>query len=171
VRKPTAPRLLSALIVILAHASTACAQSLAKGAPNDHISVRAIAEVESKLSQNGRQVSKLTPADRVVPGDQIIYTLEIRNTGAMPVAAPAVDYPVPEHTRYVANSASGPGAEISYSIDGGHTYDRPENLKISDEQGVKQVAGPGAYTHIRWQLKNTLKVNSVAFARFRAVVK
>jgi hypothetical protein len=27
------------------------------------------------------------------------------------------------------------------------------------------------YTHIRWQLKHSLKGNSVAFARFRAVVK
>ena len=71
----------------------------------------------------------------------------------------------------MADSASGPGADISYSIDGGRTFDRPENLKILDSQGLKQIAAADAYTHIRWQLKNILKANAVAFARFRAVVK
>jgi uncharacterized repeat protein (TIGR01451 family) len=137
----------------------------------DALSIRAIAEVEAAISQNGREVPKLLPADRVVPGDQIIYTLEIRNTGGMALAPPKVDYPVPEHMHYVADSASGPGADISYSIDGGRTFDRPENLKILDSQGIKHTAGADAYTHIRWQLKNILKANAVAFARFRAVVK
>jgi uncharacterized repeat protein (TIGR01451 family) len=136
-----------------------------------NLAIRAIAEVETKVVQNGRETSKLLPADRVVPGDQIIYTLEIRNTGAMALPPPKVDYPVPEHMRYVADSASGPGADISYSIDGGRTFDRPENLKIVDSEGVKQVASAGSYTHIRWQLKNILKADAVAFARFRAVVK
>ena len=63
------------------------------------------------------------PADRVVPGDEVIYTLEIRNTGARSLPPPTVDYPVPEHMRYVADSAVGAGAEVSYSIDGGRSFD------------------------------------------------
>lgn len=161
----------AAAFLILAAASTAGSQSPSNESSNRNISVRAIAEVEIKFSQNGREISKLVPADRVVPGDEVIYTLEIHNTGAMALPPPTVDYPVPEHLRYVADSASGPGADISYSIDGGHTFDRPENLKVVDGQGVKQVAGAELYTHIRWQLKHILKANSFAFARFRGVVK
>src|SRR3984957_4753478 len=71
----------------------------------DPLEVRAIAEVESKSVQAGRPVVKLIPADRVVPGDRVIYTLEARNTGATVLDVPIVTYPVPAHMRYVADSA------------------------------------------------------------------
>ena len=135
------------------------------------LAVKAIAEVETRMSQNGRDIVKLTPADRVVPGDQVIYTLEIRNNGAAAVRAPNVPYPIPDHMRYVADSAVGPGAEVTYSIDGGRSFDRPENLKVAEPKGQMRTATAAEYTHIRWHLKNNLKGNSVAFARFRAVVK
>jgi uncharacterized repeat protein (TIGR01451 family) len=135
------------------------------------IAVRAIAEVETTISLNGREVLKLVPADRVVPGDQVVYTLEIRNTGASAVLSPSVPFQIPDHMRYVADSAAGPGAEVSYSVDGGHTYDRPENLQVAGPKGQMRLATAADYTHIRWQLKHSLKGNSVAFARFRAVVK
>ena len=135
------------------------------------IALKAIAEVEARVSFNGRETTKLVPADRVVPGDEIIYTLEIRNTGGATVPAPSVVYPVPEHTRYVADSAIGPGAEVSYSVDGGRSFDQPENLEVAGPAGAPRPADAADYTHIRWQFKHGLKGKSVAFARFRAVVK
>ncbi len=135
------------------------------------VAVKAVAEIEVKSVQDGRDVVKLAPAERVVPGDQVIYTLEIRNTGVAAVHAPSISYRIPAHMVYVADSATGPGAEVRYSIDGGRTFDRPENLQSVDVEGHVQPAKPMEYTDIRWQLKNTLKSNSVAYARFRAVVK
>jgi hypothetical protein len=73
--------------------------------------------------------------------------------------------------RYVADSAVGPGAEVSYSVDGGHTFERAEALKVPGTDGRLRRAVAADYTHIRWQLKNALKANSVAFVRFRALVK
>jgi uncharacterized repeat protein (TIGR01451 family) len=133
--------------------------------------VKAVAEVETRAVQDGRDIVKLAPANRVVPGDQLIYTLEIRNAGPAAVREPVVTYAVPSHMMYVAESATGPGAEVRYSIDSGHFFDRPENLRVVDADGHSRQAKPDEYTHIRWKLKNTLKSNSVAFARFRAVVK
>jgi uncharacterized repeat protein (TIGR01451 family) len=135
------------------------------------IVLKAIAEVQMRVSFSGREATKLVPADRVVPGDEIFYTLEIRNTGSATVPAPSVVYPVPEHTRYVADSAIGPGAEVSYSIDGGRSFDVPENLQLAGPSGAPRPATSADYTHIRWQFKHGLKGKSVAFARFRAVVK
>jgi uncharacterized repeat protein (TIGR01451 family) len=137
----------------------------------DPIAVKAIAEVESNRRVGGRETPKLVPADRVVPGDQVIYTLEVRNTGAATVATPVVIRPIPEHTRYVADSAVGPGAEVSYSVDGGQSFDRAENLLVQGADGRQRPAVAADITHIRWQLKHSLKSNSVAFVRFRAVVK
>jgi uncharacterized repeat protein (TIGR01451 family) len=152
-------------------APLACAQGSYDVLANKTITVRTVAEVETRVSQNGHEAIKLGPADRVVPGDQVIYTLEIRNTAAAEVPAPSVSYRIPDHMRYVGDSAAGPGAEVSYSIDGGRTFDRPENLKVAGPSGEQLAATAADYTHIRWQLKHSLKGNSVAFARFRAVVK
>jgi uncharacterized repeat protein (TIGR01451 family) len=133
--------------------------------------VKAVAEVETPAVQGGRDVVKLVPANRLVPGDQVVYTLEIRNPGRTAVRNPIVTFAVPSHMMYVADSATGPGAEVRYSVGDGQFFDRPENLRVSDADGHARAAKPGEYTYIRWQLKNTLKSKSVAFARFRAVVK
>jgi uncharacterized repeat protein (TIGR01451 family) len=107
----------------------------------------------------------------VVPGDEVIYTLEVRNTGAAPVRSPTVTYPVPAHMVFIADSATGPGAEVSYSVDGGVTFHEPEDLRVRAEDGRMRRAIASDYTHIQWKLRNSLKANSVAFTRFRAVVK
>lgn len=145
-------------------------------APAGPLDIKAIAEVESRLANpktagSGSVAAKLVPATQVEPGDRVIYTLEVRNTGATAVDAPSVAYPIPEHMRYSADSAVGPGAEISYSVDGGRSFDRAENLKVQAPEGRLRPALAADYTDIRWQLKNSLKANSVAFVRFRALVK
>ena len=124
------------------------------------LTVKAVAEVEAHVSQDGREVVRLAPATRVAPGDEVIYTLEIRNTGAVTVRAPTVVYPVPAHMKILADSATGPGTEVNFSVDGGHHFEPPD-----------EHVAPEAYTHVRWSFKNNLKANSVAYVRFRAIVK
>jgi uncharacterized repeat protein (TIGR01451 family) len=135
------------------------------------LAVKAIAEVESRSTEGGREVVKLIPADRVVPGDRVIYTLEVRNTTATALQTPTVIHPVPDHMRYIADSAVGPGAEVTFSVDGGHSFAAAADLKVLGAGGQLRPAVAADYTHIRWQLKNSLRANSVAFVRFRALVK
>ena len=130
---------------------------------SDPIVIKAIAEVE--------QSSKLVAADRVVSGDAVMYTLEVPNTAATSLPRPTVTYPIPEHMTYTPDSAVGPGTDVTYSVDAGRSFDTPENLKIQEPGGQVRAATAADYTHIRWQLKNALKGNSVAFVRFRARVK
>jgi uncharacterized repeat protein (TIGR01451 family) len=135
------------------------------------LEIKSIAELESRTVAAGRETVKLIPADRVAPGDRVIYTLEVRNTGATALVAPSLTYAVPEHMSYVADSAVGPGAEVSYSVDRGRSFGSPENLTVPGPDGRLRPAAAADYTDIRWQLKNILKPNSVAFVRFRALVK
>jgi uncharacterized repeat protein (TIGR01451 family) len=119
-------------------------------------------------ADHGAPLPKLTSAERVVPGDVLIYTVEVRNAGRYAAESPVVVQPIPNHTMYIADSAVGPGVDVDYSVDGGHTFDTPENLKVA---GATARATAADYTHIRWHLRNRLKPNSVAYVRFRAQVK
>jgi|SRR5450631_1536844 len=138
---------------------------------SDPIAIKAIAEVEQSTVSQDRETTKMVPAERVVSGDIVMYTLEVRNTAQNSVPKPIVTYPVPEHMIYAPDSAVGPGSEVTYSVDAGRSFDTPENLKIQEPGGLVRPATSVDYTHIRWQLKNALKGNSVAFLRFRARVK
>jgi uncharacterized repeat protein (TIGR01451 family) len=140
-------------------------------AATDPISIKAIAEVEQSSESHGRETTKLIPADRVVSGNTVIYTLEVRNTASTSVPRPVVIYAVPEHMTYTPDSAVGPGTDVTYSVDAGRSFDVPENLTIQEPGGQLRAATAADYTHIRWQLKNALKGNSVAFVRFRARAK
>jgi hypothetical protein len=151
---------------LCAIASIAASQAPSGNAHDEKIRVTLIAEVAGV-----RGNARLEPAERVVPGNEVVYTVEIRNTTSLPRPPPTVDYPVPEHMSYVADSAVGAGAEVTFSTDGGATFARPDALFVAGKDGQKRPAAASDYTHIRWQLKHILKPNAVAFARFRAIVK
>ena len=129
------------------------------------------AEIERRSNENGHPAVRLLPADHVVPGDLLIYTVEARNAGPTVVVQPTITLAVPEHMRYVAGSAVAPGAEVSFSVNGGRDFDKPDNLFLPGPDGTPHRAGESEYTHIRWVLKNSLKANSIAYARFRATLK
>ncbi len=93
--------------------------------------VTSVAEVE--------RANKLVPAERIVSGDMVIYTLQVRNTGPVTIPPPTVVFPVPEHMIYLADSAVGPGIEVSYSVDGGRSFDSPENLQIKEHDGAARA--------------------------------
>ena len=150
--------------LLTAFLAGAAAGQVAQG----QLEIRSIAEVETKSASGA---VKLVPADRLVPGDRVIYTLEVRNTGESQVDSPSVTYAIPDHMQYVPDSAIGPGATVSYSVDGGQSFERAENLKVLQPDGRSRPAAAADYTGIRWKLKNPLKANSVAFVRFRALVK
>ena len=146
-------------------AAALCAVAIALSAradtgdtPTDHIVTHVSAEV---LSRPAAGDAKLHTAERVVPGDVLIYTVEVRNAGQYSVESAVVIQPIPRHTMYVADSAVGPGVDVDYSVDGGRTFASAQSLHASAAE----------YTHIRWRLHNRLKPQSTAFVRFRAQVK
>lgn len=114
---------------------------------------------------------QLLPADHVVPGDTVIYTIEVRNAGANPVDDFSFTITVPEHMVYVADSAVAPGAELSFSVDGGRSFDPAEKLTVHGADGKQRPAVAADYTAIRWTLRNRLKSGSMVLARYRAVLR
>ncbi len=135
------------------------------------ITIRTTAAVERTAVVNGREIVRLAPANRVVAGDRVVYTLAVRNNG--PGAANTVSFtsPIPRLMAYLDGSAVGPGAKVSFSIDGGRTYGRPKDLSVRGAHAKPRPAAPSDYTNIRWTLRDPLQAGSVAYARFTAVLK
>ena len=151
--------------------TVAGAADLSPQASTPQLSVRVVAEVQNRVSDHGEQYPQMVPADKVVPGDLVYYTLEVRNGGGGSLQSPVVVQPVPTHMVYVARSAAGPGCEITFSADGARTFDRPESLKFTLPDGSQRPALARDYTHVRFRMASLVKADSVVFMRFRARVK
>lgn len=126
--------------------------------------------VHSSLVDGRRQV-RLVPADRVVVGDPVVYSLAVHNEGLRPANGVVVTSPIPGRMRYLGGTAVGPGAQVSFSVDGGRTYGQPQTLRVPGVRGGLRRALPADYTDIRWILQDTLQPGSVAFVRFTAVLR
>jgi uncharacterized repeat protein (TIGR01451 family) len=113
--------------------------------------------------------ARFVPATVVSQGQVVYYTVRIRNPSTEYVREVVVTQRIPANTVYVEESASGPGAEVSFSVDGGQTFARASDLRVSDPTGIQRAASVEDYTHIRWRLRNALAPGAVALARFRAV--
>ena len=82
-----------------------------------------------------------------------------------------VTRPVPENTAYVAESAAGPAATVTFSVDGGASFAGPEGLQVSTPEGTSRNAAPRDYTHIRWELGYPLAAGATAILRFRVLLR
>lgn len=127
--------------------------------------LRAQGPAEPKLSVESAWVvaSGEGAGERLVmsPGPVImaerLYTLRFRYEGLEPAAGLRIVHEVPGNVRYVAGSATGPGAEISYSVDGGRSFAAPEAL-----------SSPTNYTHIRWILPGAHPPGTAGLVSYRA---
>ena len=156
---------LSAAVVLAAFCEPA-----APAEQGTDIATELIAEVRENVSTTpGREVFRFAPARMLEQGQVVYYTLRITNQTTVPLRNVAVVQPVPANTTYLADSASGPGADVSFSVDGS-TFAPAESLMIGAE-GSRQLAQATQYTHIRWQLRNPLAPGATALARFRATFR
>lgn len=136
------------------------------------ILLKTVAEMEQVTAdERGEKSTRLVPVERVVPGDEVIYTVSATNICDQAADNVVIDNPVPEHMNYVANSAIGPGTEVTFSIDGGFNFGNADALKLANTDGTRRQAQAHEYTNIRWVMRNPLEPGAVAFARFRAVLE
>ena len=83
------------------------------------IVLKSVAEVEQTVvNAKGEKSTKLVPASTAVPGVEVIWTVTANNICKVPSEKVTINNAVPEHMTYVANSATGPGSDITYSLDG-----------------------------------------------------
>ncbi|MEM7282758.1 MAG: hypothetical protein AAF438_14140 [Pseudomonadota bacterium] len=161
-------RVTKTMFAVLACVFIGVAQGQEKGA----IEVKTVAEKEEVLlAEDGTEESKLVPVSTVVPGDEIVYTVTFTNISEETADNVTVVDPIPDQMTYVRGSVFGPGADITFSVDGGATFEAEDDLRVATDNGGERTAQPEDYTHIRWVLRNPLGPGKRGVARFRAVLR
>jgi uncharacterized repeat protein (TIGR01451 family) len=154
-----------ALTSLLALANAAHAQD--KGC----IELKTVAESEQEyVNEAGQKAKRLMPASKVVPGDEVVWTITAKNVCDKAADSIVIANPVPEQMSYIANSAMGVGADITYSLDG-KDFKAPAALTVSDPTGASRAARADEFRAVRWTYKTAFAPGATAFVRYRALVK
>ena len=118
------------------------------------------------VNEDGEQVKELVPAESVIPGERVIYTITFRNTGDDAADDVIITNPISDNLTYVPGSAFGPGMTLQFSVDGSN-FAPAEELMV-EEDGEMRVARPAEYTHIRWVMDSDLTSGAQGTVRFSA---
>ncbi len=134
------------------------------------ISNQVFQEIEV-TGKNGKKEKKTVPAAKVVPGNEVIYVITYKNTGAQPAAKVVLTNPVPRELSYQGGSASGTNAKFEVSVDGGGNYGALPSLKVPDADGKPRPAQPADVTHLRWTLASAVPAGKEGAVSYKAVLK
>ncbi|MEQ8859360.1 MAG: hypothetical protein RIC56_12000 [Pseudomonadales bacterium] len=121
----------------------------------------AVSKVESTLDGGGRVKRELVPAEDVVPGEELRYSITFRNDSPVAVGAEriVITNPIPEGTSYVTGSAGGVDTLLEYSTDG-QNFGSVEPADGADGAGPAGVAvGPAGspVRSVRWIYQQELR--------------
>jgi uncharacterized repeat protein (TIGR01451 family) len=134
------------------------------------IQLTTTASVEEEIrNSQGRTATVLVPPRKVVPGDEIVWTITAKNVCEVALDRIVIANPVPQHMKYVGGSANGQGATVTYSIDG-VAFQPAGALTVKSPDGTVRPAPPEAFRHVRWTYQSALAPGAVASVRYRAIV-
>lgn len=152
-------------------ASLLALANLAHAADKGCIELKTVAESEQEYTtETGQKAKRLVPATKVVPGDEVIWTITAKNVCDKSADNIVIANPVPEQMSYVANSAIGVGSDITYSLDG-KEFAAPAAIVVHDANGIRRTASPDEYRAVRWTYKGAFAPGATSFVRYRATVK
>jgi uncharacterized repeat protein (TIGR01451 family) len=135
------------------------------------IELKTIAEREQTVTAaDGHQVKQLTAPGKVVPGDEIVWTTTARNLCDKSADKVVINQPVPEHMNFVADSALGGNAQITYSVDG-KEFTAATALTVRAADGKTRPARADEVRQLRWTLVSAIAPQDTALVRFRATVQ
>jgi uncharacterized repeat protein (TIGR01451 family) len=148
---------LAAILAFASLALTTAAHAEEKGC----IELKTTAETEQEyVNEQGQKTTRLAPLGKVVPGDQVIWTITAKNICNKSADHIVIDNAVPEHMKLVADSAVGAGTVITYSVDG-KQYGAAGSLNATQEE----------VRHLRWTYQAPFAAGTTAFVRYRAVIE
>jgi uncharacterized repeat protein (TIGR01451 family) len=152
--------------------SDARAQTAAVRAPVSLTSEVKIERVEVDAAGK-EKITLYTPSNvAVVPGDKVVFTLQVANNGAEPAAGFRATNPMPGAVQF--SSVAEDWAEVS--VDGGTSWGKLGALKVKVKDAdtgaeVERAAGTEDVTHVRWVFADAIAAGAKRTISYRGVVK
>jgi uncharacterized repeat protein (TIGR01451 family) len=134
------------------------------------ITIKAERQIEI-IGEDGKKTFKLEPAEKVLPGDLIVYTIRYENRGTEAATSIAIRNPIPKQMRYREGSAAGENSEISYSVDSGKTFGKASQLIVVNDDGSTRPAVAEDYNVILWTLRDPVAPGQNGYASYQAQLK
>ncbi len=136
------------------------------------MTARQVVEKEvTAAGPNGEETVTRIPADKVTPGETIVYSIRYKNDGAVPAGDIVLVMPVPKEVAYVEGSIEGEdGASVSFSADNGATYVARGRLTVV-EGGEARPARGDEITHIKWTLTTPVSAQAEGEVSYKAVLR
>ena len=131
------------------------------------LTAEALTEVRT-TNEAGEEVISFVKADKVVPGDEVVYTIHYVNRGTEPAEDVVITNPIPQHMVFTDVGQSPRGAEVEMSADGGAEYGTPGQITVTDTGGGARPANASDYTHVRWTFQEPLEPGAEGSVSFRA---
>ncbi len=99
-----------------------------------------------------KKKAKWVKAGKVIPGSVVLYVNTLKNKGKEIAQNLTVVNAIPEHMNYMEGTAKCQSkCNITYSVDGGKTFNRPKKLFVKDKKTRKRRrAKASEYTTIKW---------------------
>jgi uncharacterized repeat protein (TIGR01451 family) len=130
-----------------------------------------VRKVETYTDKKGNKKQREVKAEKVVPNDELLYTIYFRNIGKQPASNIVINDPIPENMTYKIGSAFGSGTDILFSVDGGKTFAKEKKLKVKSKDGKSRPVTASDYTNIRWLFKPKLGPGEKGTVQFRAILR
>lgn len=135
------------------------------------VEVESIVEKETIVTRDGASVVVREPADKVVPGEVVVYTYKLRNTGDAAANNVAPSTRIPEGMVYVPGSAEAEGATATLSADAGQSFAPEGEVLVQGADGALRPAAPEEFTNIRWMLQGALPPGAERSVGFKAQLR
>lgn len=148
------------------------AAPFALAAAEASMTARQVVEKEVvSVAPDGKETVRRLPADKVTPGETVVYSIKYKNDSADAAADIVLVMPVPKEVAYVEGSIDGEeGASVSFSADGGDTYVARGRLTIV-EGGETRPARGDEITHIKWTLTAPVAAKAEGEVSYKAVLR
>jgi uncharacterized repeat protein (TIGR01451 family) len=160
------------IVITIIMAITLCSPGSGWSDASQKIQLKATAQIEvESVNEAGRRIKKRVPAEKVTPGTEIIYTIAYHNPADQTAEQVVITNPIPEQMRYRHQSVFGEKVRVTFSVDGGESFDLPQNLYVTDATGRRFPAKSDDYTHIRWKLQDPIPPRASGQVGFRAILQ
>jgi len=149
--------MMSAFMGAAAHAETVTAE-------------QTIEVVKTEAQADGSVIVSYEPATRVVPGEQLRYTISYSNGTDAPAEDIVLTMPIEDQLTYVEGSAATPDATVLFSADEGVSF-RPRGEVTVTIDGETRAATADEITHVSWRFDAPLAPGADGKVSLLAVLK